>query len=327
MTSQVQAHKLQSALGRLPAFPAERGNEYQIADAVGPMFIARAPGGGPALLLPIDPSQGSVGRTGGGFTLTSAPNVSFDFGGNQWTQGAAVLECLEPSLFDAFLVLAADIAGRILSSDNASWQTMVASVEEWQALLANRVLLSAESQLGLWGELWIISRAVSPDALVAAWGGPDRDSVDFFLDGVGLEVKTSRRRRVHHISQTQLDQPKGEYPTFFVSIWAGIDPARGQSLTELVDQGLRSLVDPAAFLKLVTAAGYSPTDRDQYTVRYMALEQPLLFDSRDIPQVRAADPGISQLRYVVSIDKSLKLADDIAASLWRRMIGRDNPIA
>ena len=43
--------------------------------------------------------------------------------------------------------------------------------------------------------------------------------MDFFFDGVALEVKVSRRTHVHHVSQRQIDLPVGEHKAYLLSIW------------------------------------------------------------------------------------------------------------
>lgn len=312
------------ALAQLPN-RVEASRDYQIAGAVGPTYLARSPQGAPSLLVPFESVSQGIGRSGGGFSLTSAAKVAFELSGKRWEQPAAILECIEPSLFDIFLVLASDIAQR-LSVGTVTWANLVTCVEDWQELLGKRSALSVESQLGLWGELWLITQSAHPDSLVAAWRGPERDAVDFFLQGVGIEVKTSRQRRVHHISQSQVDRPKGDFHAFVCSIWVGVDPQQGRSLPELVEHSMKSVSDPAELLRLVGSAGYAPIDREQYPVKYLTLDSPLLFRADDVPRVRVADHGISQLRYVVALDQSNALRDDDAAIVWQRFLGRPKPI-
>jgi len=70
-------------------------------------------------------------------------------------------------------------------------------------------------------------------------------------------------------------------------------------------------------LKQIALLGYSPLDRDQYATRFTPLDTPLWFRSEDVPRVRAIDPGISQVRYVVTLDIDKSLGSEVASGLWR----------
>jgi hypothetical protein len=148
-----------------------------IATTVGSAFLARARSGAPTLLIPLDVVPVAVGRRGGGFSLNPAARVVFEYSGRRWEQSAAALECTDIQLSDVFLVLVIDICCRISSTaGNITWRAILAWVEEWQTLLSRRNLLTAEQQLGLWGELWTTSKARDPDSLVSAWRGPEGEA-------------------------------------------------------------------------------------------------------------------------------------------------------
>ena len=125
--------------------------------------------GTPSVLFPLANVPSGVSRRGGGFALIPAACVSYEYAGERWEQASAVLECSEANLLHTFVVLAADIIDRAArSQSDFTWQRLVEWVEEWQSLLGKKQLLTAEQQLGLWGELWFISQAAQPDLLVAA---------------------------------------------------------------------------------------------------------------------------------------------------------------
>lgn len=314
--------ELRRALCAVGAPRPQEVDDYQIALAVGRAFLARGRTGAPALLIPLDVAPKDVGRRGGGFSLLAAARVAFNHARRRWEQPAAALECTEPDLVDTFLVLVLDLAQRLASATEAvTWSTVLAWVDEWQALLARRTVLTGEQQLGLWGELWLISNAADPDLLLAAWRGPERAPADFFLNGIGVEVKTSRSPNTHHVSQSQIDRPVGVHAAYLLSIWVGIDPGRGISLKELVERLLARVADPPALLKQVALAGYNPPDSDQYATRFLPLEAPCWFRADDVPQVRGIDPGISQLRYTVLLDSDKAATGAEADALWRHFCG------
>ena len=97
----------------------------------------------------------------------------------------------------------------------------------------------------------------------------------------------------------------------------GTDKEKGISLAELVDAALARVSDAPALLKQIALLGYSPLDRDQYGTRFIPLEIPRWFRAEDVPRVRTIDAGISQVRYVVTLDIDRSLADDLASGLWR----------
>jgi hypothetical protein len=213
-----------------------------------------------------------------------------------------------------------------ISPSQVTWTDVLGWLDEWQALLNRRSVLTTEQQLGLWGELWLVSRAAHSEMIVNAWRGPDRDAVDFFLDGIGLEVKVSRRAHVHYVALRQVDLPVGDHVAYLLSLWVAPEPVRGVSLADLVDSAMAAVSDPARFLRHVAALGYSVADRDQYSTRYALLEAPLWFAVTDVPRVRAIDPGISQVRYVVALDPDKCLNETAEADLWRHFC-RTEPLS
>jgi hypothetical protein len=271
------------------------------------------------MLIPLSQSGVSTGRRGGGFSLAALERVRFDHEERTWEQPAAAIECTESDLLGPFLVLVADVAERLSLGEKAvTWREVVACLDEWQVLLSRRESMTLERQLGLWGELWLISRATNPDTAIEAWRGPDGDAMDFFWDGLSVEVKASRQCHVHHVSQTQTESPVGEFESYLLSLWVSVDPVRGKSLSELVDTVCANVQDPAVALKRIMFAGYIPADRALYNTRFRLLERPLWFRTIDVPRVRSVDPGVSRLRYVATLQTDLCLDEAVTDGLWRR---------
>lgn len=309
---------LQGLLAAAQAPAAGEPADYGIAAAVGGAYLARARSGAPALLVPLSSTPPSVGRRGGGFQLVPANKVAFVFEGRTWEQPAAALECTDAQFSDAFVVLAADIAHRLPeSSDGIRWAAVVSLVEEWQSLLGRRSGLTEEQQLGIWGELQIIHSSTDVDMLLAAWRGPGRDAVDFFLNSIGLEVKVSRRMHIHHVSLRQVASPVGLHDSYILSMWVGEDPVRGLSLADMVDALLARVADPPLLLRRLALAGYSVADRDRYSGKLVLLDNPRWFRKTDIPTVRLFDRGISEIRYVVDLGPVESLEQTASDQLWR----------
>jgi hypothetical protein len=313
---------LRDVLSRTGAPSLEESSDYRIATSLGTAFLARGRSGLVTLLVPLPRAGGAVGRSGGGFTLSSAPQVAFVHDGRNWDQASAILECTDHKLADAFLVLVLDLTRRIESiSGEITWPLILTWVEEWQYLLGRKNLLSPEQQLGLWGELWVMARSRNTDSLFGAWLGPDQEPIDFFHDAIGLEVKATRRAHVHHVSQTQVDRPRGEFKTYLLSIWVGVDPNQGVSLAEEVDVLLNNVSDPTAFLRRLAQVGYTPHDRAEYATRFLVLEEPKWFRAEDVPRVHEIDEGVSQVRYVVTLDADDSLDRERSLALSQHFWG------
>lgn len=303
--------------------PGSSGPDYTLLADRGGAYAGRARAGEPVLVIQLSETPiGGVGRRAAGCELLPHASLRFAIARREWDGPAAALICTDPDLVDAFAVLAADVESRI-DPTATKWADVLAVVEEWQSLIAPRGAPSTEHEVGLWGELWMLAHADDPDRILASWRGPDREAADFHLDGRALEIKTSRRRGEHHVSQKQLVSPMGDAEAWLLSMWVGVDPIRGVTATELADL-LRSRVsDPVEALRRLGAAGYTLADRNLYQTKLVLLATPSWYRVEDVPRVRAADLGISRLRYVVSLDEAAAADAGVASSLWHHFLGRD----
>jgi hypothetical protein len=299
------------------------GSDYALLAELGCGFVGRSSGGLPAFVLPLPDLPDVAGRRTAGSELLAHRETRLSFGRTDTVSSAAALVCTDSELVDAFAVLVTDLATRIQSS-GASWEIVLACVEEWQSLLAPRPRMSAEAELGLWGELWFIHQADDPNTVLGSWRGPERDSTDFFMGGKAVEVKTSKAVRQHHVSQSQVDSPVGLQESWLLSLWTKADPIQGSSVSSLVDDIRERVRDEADALRRLARAGYSPRDKKAYTTAYMVLAEPEWYSSDSIPRVRSADAGISQLRYRVSLDESRREPANSARALWRHFHGHEH---
>jgi hypothetical protein len=103
-------------------------------------------------------------------------------------------------------------------------------------------------------------------------------------------------------------------------MWVGIDPIRGETVPVLVDRVLARVADPASTLRRIVTAGYSPADRGAYDASLVLLAEPEWYPVADVPRVRAADPGVSALRYLVSLDETRRAGPSDAAALWHHFL-------
>jgi hypothetical protein len=287
--------------------------DYRLLSRVGAGFAAVSREGRPTLVIPLHAPVNGIARAAAGCSLLPADSVNFDFNGDHWTQPAAVLECTELPLLDVFAVFAADVAVRLAAEPRVEWGRVAELVDAWQGLLAFRRKLSPEGEMGLWAEVWFILQSDSPGALLRGWRGPDQERLDFIVGGIGIDVKASTTRLAHFLSQSQIDRPLGENPSYFLSLWLAIDPEKGRTLPGLADQLLQRCDEPAVALKSLARAGFLFSDREAYARAFFVTEEPAWFDAASVPRVRSADRGVSQLRYLAQLADVPPLAPVTAA--------------
>lgn len=296
--------------------------DYTLLLRCGHAYAGRTRAGLPALVVPtINVSVAATGRRASGCEFAGHSSLRFEFEGRTWDGSAATLVCTDPDVVQSFVVFAADIAQR--ATAETTWEALLATVEEWQTLLAPRGQPSAEEELGLWGELWFLSQSLDLPRALAGWRGPEGDSTDFFVDGVSAEVKTTRKKGVHHVSLAQVDQPVGSHEAWLISLWVKADPAASFTVGHLVDLILARASDQGAALRQIARAGFSPSNRHAYPNRFVILETPEWYAVDSVPRVRAADPGVSRIRYSVTLDQSRCANTQTAARLWRHFHGQD----
>jgi Putative PD-(D/E)XK family member, (DUF4420) len=264
-------------------------------------YLAISRQGWPALIVPVRSVTADNVRLTHGLAFRALVAVELSDGRERWTRPAAVLECREPQLTRTFAAMVAAFAARIAQHRPASLEFVSGLLTEWEDLLSRRGLLSAERELGLWAELWLLARTKRIDELLEAWRGPDSEWVDFLLDGKGFEVKASHRERVHVVSQEQVEPTLGNAEVFLLSLHVAVDPVHGKCLSNVVAQVAAAASDVAKFEEKLASVGYCRDDEQAYRRRYVVLSPPAVYRAQDVPRVRLADPGISQIRYRVEL--------------------------
>jgi hypothetical protein len=79
MSTIFRAGELRKALESATPPAADEIAEYRIAAAMGKVFLARARSGAATLIVPMEAAVDVVGRRGGGFSLTMANQIAFDY--------------------------------------------------------------------------------------------------------------------------------------------------------------------------------------------------------------------------------------------------------
>jgi hypothetical protein len=189
---------------------------------------------------------------------------------------------LEPELFaDVYPMLCA-VADRIQLEQAAPLAALEATLEIWGRLLARRVRLSQDQEVGLVGELLLLRALVeacgAADA-VGAWRGPLAEEHDFGLPELDLEVKTTTgERRRHWITNLTQLVPSPSRALWLLSIQiTRAGAGHGQTLAELVD-AVRSLLGDdvvrARFEQVLRSLNWKDEQRDLYQQRWQLRSRP-----------------------------------------------------
>jgi hypothetical protein len=281
---------------------------YTIERDVHGSYIARDDAGTICLLVPTTGTRPPLGRASGDVHLTFRSEGTFTVTGRHFSSAAAIVRCENPSLARTFGVLAQDVATTLRAAEERPVPHAVSrALSRWEELLRSRKQLSRDEEIGLWGELWTLLELHDSSRGLAAWRGPDADYVDFVGGGVGVECKAGMRRLEHWISQEQVTRPLGDHEVFVMSLWVGIDAVGGSSLPDLVARAIAMADDEAALEEKLLSAGYSHADEHRYKVKLRLLEPPLLFPVSSLPRVRAADTGVSHIRFLATLDEETSL--------------------
>lgn len=178
--------------------------------------------------------------------------------------------------------------------------------------------LSIEQQVGLFGELYFLSRwlceALGPSRAVSTWRSPAGARNDFELPGLGVEVKTTKRVDAVHIIHgiDQLLEPVGGALLLF-GLSVRDEASATESLPRLVSEirsRLRDDLDALnAFDALLYAAGYDDRLEAGYAkLLFRVRTEGLYRVADDFPRLVPASivgglpAGISVVSYELRLD-------------------------
>ncbi|WP_426270495.1 PD-(D/E)XK motif protein [Dyella kyungheensis] len=160
--------------------------------------------------------------------------------------GESCIEVLteEPDLFRSIYALISDVLLRMRDGELDCLMALELSLADFDALLERSALFTREKALGLYGELWVLELILHAGiSTVDCWIGPQRQSHDFRLDDLELEVKaTASNVRQHTVNDlNQLSASLG-HRLMLVSLTLGLSGSGvGRSLDELASN-IRSIV-------------------------------------------------------------------------------------
>jgi ribosomal protein S9 len=205
-----------------------------------------------------------------GTELASVHVAQVAIGGDRYLQ----IETAESYLHQSFFHLLLEIADAIQLQHLPPVVALETSLAAWKQLLRDNGQLSPEAQVGLFGELWVLSRLLRHHGARAidAWTGPWRAPHDFRLTAADLEVKaTNAQRRRHAIHGLLQLETASDRPLFVVSMSVEHGGLGGQALADMV-AAARALLgaDAAAVQRLqegLNRSGYFESTTPMYTER------------------------------------------------------------
>ena len=221
----------------------------------------------------------------------------------------------DPDVFRRAVPAVWRIADRIQLDQLAFASAVVATLADFRELLEGAPGLSAERELGLFGELTVLDSLISGTSgseAVMAWRGPNGDEHDFDLRCGDLEVKaTTSEKRVHWIGSLGQLTPTPGRKLWLLSVQLTTGLNDGATIAELIEK-IRSKLsgaDKDVFEEKLYAAGwrdgYAIKIRRRFWLRSTPLLLPVNVDFPALTQERVAAAGmpLSRLREIAySVD-------------------------
>lgn len=193
--------------------------------------------------------------------------------------------------FSAFYQLAVLIARKYENSDVTSLGAVQEAIDNWQALVQKKPLLSEEQQLGLFGELAVLDALISRDGLkaVECWtaytqNGSERH--DFRIGNAEIEVKSTRSRKRLHVIHglTQMVESPGRR-LYVLSLKFEHGGNSGRSLADRVNSVRARLKADARYSQLfeqkLHGTNFRDADSVYYSVRLIPADYPRLIPVDD----------------------------------------------
>ncbi len=213
------------------------------------------------------------------------------------------IRCEDPGFVETFSLVVSDILVRLVKNPANIIETVLRTLERWKVFwTVPHQGLGREAELGLFGELWFLSRWLGERVLrgVAGWQGPVRSRHDFQFPTCSFEVKTAAGsaavgpvHKVHGLEQ--LDDPEtGQLYLFSLHVVEDALASNGLlALVEQIENLLHEHLDVAdLFRSKLAAMGFSPGHGERYKQHFRIVAEALYTVSDGFPRLtRATFPG------------------------------------
>ncbi len=288
-------NELASLERRIHSLPLSDSNQLlRLSKLASNAFLVKKKSGSVAMAIDLGADQiEPQSRVLGGLEIQVHNNVEVSIAGRKRVCSLALIETRDENFVRPFTLLCLDLYN-ILSKDPRRFtdgNAVFAYIEEWSDLFAPVRQLSLAEQVGLWGELEILSRIPRIDRGVSNWHGPESKIFDFSIRGLNLEVKTGIECQTHCFGLEQL-VPLDGGRIFVASLVVRDNPASGLGIPQKVNGIRKKLSNPIEFEKKLLKLGYS--DHGSFSV-CLSLVEFRIIRAEEIPRPRKIDPGVKDI--------------------------------
>ena len=230
------------------------------------------------------------------------------------------LHCLEATGYPVLDIICNELANELNESGRQPNEIIRRLLTKWRRFWGQLTgnLLSYEEQLGLFAELWFLSKWLLPRLGapgLCLWRGPQGSRHDFEWPDKSVEVKaTSQARgrilRVNGLDQ--LDSPmKGPLYLFCMRVRDEMGsvhhiPALVEACRDQISSDVDALMQ---FENLLIQTGYTLPDEEEYAKRRFRIAEEAMFEVRDdFPRLSREcftdliSPAIESLEYVINLN-------------------------
>lgn len=230
------------------------------------------------------------------------------------------IQCIDPSGNSVFDFIGGDIFEKLEKDNQEPIEKVKKIIMKWRKFWGNvpQSLLSREEQIGLFAELWFLSKWLIPKygaTSAKKWSGPLGKRHDFEWPDKSIEVKAtlSSRGRIHRINGiSQLEKPDNGL-LFFFSVRLQEDPSSIYTLPYIIEDCGKLLADsPDAldwFENTLIQSGYSPVHLENYSDYHLSvIEQNLFSVTDDFPAIinstfKDGPPaGVERVEYEINLN-------------------------
>ncbi len=164
------------------------------------------------------------------------------------------------------------------------------------------------SELGLWGELFLISNSINKKEAIESWHMNASDIYDFNNGKNIAEVKTTiKPERKHKISQDQINDIKSKKSSLISIMTAPIESSIGNSVNQLVDDIMQFLSQEEKFFfteKLEELAGLEYLNYNKSFDRRLAEENLKSYNHDVLEGIEPSDipASVSQIEFTLNLE-------------------------
>lgn len=231
--------------------------------------------------------------------------------GDTWIRSYTLLS---PDFYDEFVILVGSLveASKDKSSETTAMRAQRGAYEQWLAFYKKRQGFNLSAARGLFGELSVLSsekamRQLTWLTALDAWKGPFGSPQDFiFSPESAVEVKTinlsAKRIKINGAEQLSFG---GQLDLIVLTLSDGLEPSRGRTLNNLVDEirVAQTRAERDLLLERLELAGYDP-DSEVASERYFETVDAAVYSvAGDFPRLKSEflPPGVEAVEYQIRL--------------------------